>query len=180
MRAAKVLPAILLMAMLGVSGAAPAQTGDVQHKGDTKEWGHDHEDGMWGSLPEEKRKLLKSTMEKVHKENGPLKEQQKKLHGELDALMVAPQFDGDAYAKKSAELDEVKAKMKENYRQSFTSILGQFSQEERIELVVMQHMMWHMKHHHMHHHHDGKGGWGHEGAPHGDGGPEPHGDERPE
>ena len=157
MRTGTLVTVTLLMAALGITGVAVADdAGNARHK-DKKEWEHGHDGGPMSALPEAKRKLLHDTMEKVHKENAPLHEQSRKLHAEMDALMVASQFDSDAYTKKKAELDDLHHKMQDNKQQAFMGIMTQFTQEERVELVVMQHIHKMMKHHHHHwHQQDGK------------------------
>jgi len=155
----RLLPAALLAAIVSMSAMAYAQDATAPapaHKEHNKEW--PHHDG----LPEAKRKLLHDAMEKAHKENAPLFEQKHTLQAELDALMVAAQFDSDAYAKKEAQIDELQQKMHANSEQAFASVLGQFTQEERVQLVVMHHRMKHHMHHGMHDEHDHED-WKHEG-----------------
>ena len=98
-------------------------------------------------------------MEKVRQENKPLHEQARKLRTERDALVKAPQFDQDAYLKKSSELGALRDRIMTNKEKAFASVAVKFTLEERKVLLVMRHMHCHGHHRgDMHSQHPGDGG----------------------
>jgi uncharacterized membrane protein len=144
------------MVTLAAFGAAYANDlYDDSHKSG-KEYpdNYHHSDKLWANLPQEKRQILHDAMVQAHKQNEPLQEESEKLDKELDTLLVAPNFDKNAYLDKSAKLGVLHAKMKANMSDAFAGVVGKFTPEERKILAKS----WEIRHHRFHHgeqHHDG-------------------------
>jgi len=156
MKLATLLAAGALMTALSLSGAAFAETDHGAGKDGAKAWKHEHHhEGLWELLPDDKRAVLHDAMKKAREDNKPIIEQMRKQHEELDAMMKAPDFNTDAYMRKSAELDATREKLHQNMERAKASVAAQFSPQERRVLLVMEHMRMHRHGGWQHHHGEG-------------------------
>lgn len=144
MKTRKIL--LVTVAFAALTSSMPVFASEPQGKAETEHgWHHHHcQSALWHLLPEEKRTLLRSTMEKIHKENASLREQGRKLDKELDALLKVQEFDKSTFLAKQAQLDAIHDKMKAKAEQELASIAADFTQEERKILAEMRNM----RHHH--------------------------------
>lgn len=82
-------------------------------------------------LPEDKAQLVRDSMTQARKENKANWERKKALRGEIDALLVAPTFDKDAYLAKVKEQAALKEQMHLSFATKMADVASKLTAEER-------------------------------------------------
>jgi len=142
MKIRRILPAALLLTMLAASPVA--YSNDIPPV-DESHCEHNHMDKLWSKLPEAKRTLLQESMTKAHASNQSLYEERRKLHDQLDNLLLADTFDKKTYLDKSAKSGVIAAKIKAGEEDAFASIAAKLTPEERKILVRLREIGHHHK-----------------------------------
>ena len=110
-----------------------------------------HGDEGCSNLPPEKKQMLHKAMEDAHQQNLPLITREHALHGELRAILTAPEFDREKFDAKVHEMTEVSEQIHATRHKAFADSAEHMTQEERKELARhLDEKGWH--HHGMHHH----------------------------
>ena len=86
-------------------------------------------------LPQEKADLFRNAMKDLKGDREASKEQWKKLRGEMEAILTAPEFDKAAFLAKSKEIAALRDAKRAKFEEAIASIAGQYTQEERKMLV---------------------------------------------
>ena len=143
----KILSAILLASTLAYSSAALAHSEWYGKEGQDEKPSY-MEDAIC-KLPKQKAADFRATMKETQEENKDMKEQVYRLHGDLHAILTAPDFDKRAFLAKRQEIQKLYDEMEENRADAFASAVSQLSQKERLTLTRALHHdhVKHNKHH---------------------------------
>ncbi len=83
------------------------------------------------SLPDDKRKLFKETMNSAEKATGELHEELDNARKEAANLLKAEPFDKEAYLSQVQHISELRGQVMQKMSQSVAALAEQFTQEER-------------------------------------------------
>jgi len=86
-------------------------------------------------LSSEKEQLFLDTMRKVRQENRDTHVQMKEIREKIFAILVAPEFNENAYESEVKKLHEMRGLMMQQYSNATKELAKQFSQEEREALA---------------------------------------------
>jgi len=129
----KLLSTAALIFTMTFSGAAQAHTEWYGKEGqDEKPTYMEH---ALSRLPADKAADFRDTMKGAHEDNRILEEQLHRLHGDLHAILTAPDFDENAFRTKRREIQQLHAKMENNRTEAFSVAVSELSQNERVTLT---------------------------------------------
>lgn len=101
-----------------------------------------HEDGpppmmekAISKLPPREAEDFRDTMRQAHEDNKDLYEQAKQLHWDMHNILIARDFDKDAFISKSNELRQVHEKIGMNMDQAFAEAVNDLSPRDRMQLA---------------------------------------------
>lgn len=139
------LSTTLLMSIIAFSGAASAHSEWYGKEGQDEK--PSYMESALSRLPAKDAAEFRKTMKESREENKDLQERVYRLHGDLHAILTAPDFDKNAFLAKRAELQKLHGEMEENRTKAFAFAVSDLSQKERVTLTRG---LDHDKHHHRH------------------------------
>lgn len=140
-----VLSSTVLVFAMAFSGAAFAHSEWYGKEGqDEKE---SYMENALSKLPAKDAAEFRKTMKESREENKDLQEQVYRLHGDLHAILTAPNFDKHAFLAKRAQLQKLHEEMEDSRTEAFAFAISGLSQDERVTLTRA---LDHGKNHHRH------------------------------
>ncbi len=117
---------VLSLTFSGMAHAAP--DGDKPH-------GARFMEEAISKLPPQKAEAFRNTLKQAHEKGKESREQSKKLHEELRAIMTAEKFDKSAYLAKTEELRVLREKKYKAKSAALATALSALTQEERTTIA---------------------------------------------
>lgn len=122
----------LLVTMITMSAlAAPLAHAGPDGKEGTGGSHHARFEETLAKLPEDKATLVRDSMKQAREENKARWERKKAIREEIDALLVAPTFDRDAYLAKVKEQAALKQDMYLSFATKMADVASKLTVEER-------------------------------------------------
>jgi Spy/CpxP family protein refolding chaperone len=140
MRTNKLFLTAVFGVVLAVSGVAQAHDGNGSWSAGKQ---CENQDGGL-QIPPAKMKILHDAMKASFEKDKGLNEKAHKLHDEMKEILAAETFNQKAFLNVSTKLADIHARLHQDRMRAFASVAGQFTPEEREEIMKAMH-----RHHHM-------------------------------
>lgn len=148
----KLLTTTAIILSLAVSSVSLAYADVGAEKGEHR-GGHFMEEAI-AKLPEQAANEFRDTMKQAHEKTKATHAKIKKLHEELDALLVAENFDKAAFLAKTKEMQKIEEKAHASMSEAFATAVSKLSLGDRKTLSDA--MKEEREKHHHEHDKDGK------------------------
>lgn len=90
---------------------------------------------LLSQLPEEKEMLFHETMREAREKGSKMRSQIKQLHGEIEEILTADQFDEKLFREKTSSLEALHKERHTVMQEAIVTLAKQFTPEEREILV---------------------------------------------